>query len=1020
MKKQLIITLTVLILAFTMVGAVSATVDPDSVKYVSPTGNDDNDGSELYPYLTIGKGITSVSVDGTVNVADGTYYEHLTINKNLNLVGQSQENTIIDGSNNGRPITINTGATVSISLFTIRNGRVTGSDTYGGGIYNDGNLTLNNCTVKSNQANPTHIYGHCYGGGIFNYGNMTLKGSTVEYNTATGYSVYGGGINNWGTMTIEDSTVQYNQAISSSDEVMGGGIYNYGTLIINNSNINGNRAQSSYPDDAYGGGIYNRGTLIMDNSNLEGNIASGYDAYGGGIYNYYGTMNISNSNINQNLAEASDTSAYGGGIYLYGGSLTLNNSNINQNTVTGQDGFWAEGGGIYNSGGTMTVTGGSVSSNRVNGGYANGGGISMSYGYHNTVTINDCTIQDNAIYSTSTSKGGGIYYHTGSGYNTATMTITDTIIKGNNATNGGGIYNYQSSLTITGSTIQENNAVIGAGIWNSGTTSISDSTITGNIASIQGGGIHHWSGTLTLTDTNIIHNTATSYGGGISNDGTLNIQNSAINDNTAQFGGGIYNIDREVVLDNSELLRNIATSFEVSGARGGAIFNHYGSLTINNSKINHNTANALSTDSYGGGIYTYGGTLTVTNSNINHNTATAVSNAYGGGIYTYDSMVTMNFNRIVDNSPKAIYHSLDSQYGTVNAEYNWWGSNYDAISSYFGDVDLWPWLYMTFQVDPTSIAQGETSTITANFNLAFDGTTFTPLDPANGHLPDGTLVTFKTDLGEVGSQVVDKPTSNGVATATLNGTQSGLATVNAILDEEELSDTVQITGSEHNLLVNVTGQGTVTKNPDMASYPAGTVVTLTAVANQGWSFSHWTGDLTGSTNPQTITMDGDRSVTAVFVADAPETGIFTRLMVQDAAIRVRNFITSRGVLPNWVRMEDTAGITHYVTMPVFLELSTASLISGANEFKAMDVKTAPKAAGSTIINRNLYKAGYMDMALRVNNFIRNNGVAPNFARSSLGNIRFQALVDSFARIVAFKAERGVLPNYVVINTRRVR
>jgi|GEM_PF-6860488 len=198
------------------------------------------------------------------------------------------------------------------------------------------------------------------------------------------------------------------------------------------------------------------------------------------------------------------------------------------------------------------------------------------------------------------------------------------------------------------------------------------------------------------------------------------------------------------------------------------------------------------------------------------------------------------------------------------------------------------------------------------------------------------------------------------------------------------------------------------------------MVTLTAVANPGWSFSHWTGDQTGNTNPQTINMDADKSVTAVFVENAPETGIFTRLMVQDAARRVRNFITSRGVLPNWVRMEDTAGVTHYVTMPVFLELSTASLISSANEFKAMDVKTAPKPVGSTIVNRNLFRAGYMDMASRVNRFIRNNGVAPNFAWSSLGNIRFQALVDSFARIVAFKAERGVLPNYVVINTRRVR
>lgn len=762
--------------------------------YVATTGSDvTGDGTDANPYRTIAKGITEVNPDGTVNVADGTYQEHLTIGKNVNLVGSSQTGTIIDGTSNGRPVTINGGVTVTMSYFTIQNGRVTGDYVYGGGIYNNGNLTLNNCTVKANQANPTTFYGSSYGGGIYNAGIMTLKGSTVEYNYATGYYAYGGGINNWGAMTIEDSTVEYNNAMSSSDEAQGGGIYNEDTLTIINSTIKGNTAWSTYPDDAYGGGIYNYGTLIMDNTNMEGNIARGYYAVGGGIYNHQnGNMEISNSNINKNEAQASGSSCYGGGIYL-NGSLTLTNSNINENTVTGPSGYSAEGGGIYNSGANMNITGGSVSSNRVNGGDAKGGGISISWGYHNTVAIDGCTIQDNALYSTSTSYGGGIYYLAGPGYNTATMTITDSTIKGNTATNGGGICNYQSTLTITGSTIQENNAIVGAGIWSFGTTSISDSTITGNIASIQGGGIDHRGGTLTVTETDITHNTATSYGGGISNDGTLNIQNSAINDNTAMFGGGIYNIDREVVLDNTELLRNTATGGGVNGARGGAIFNYNGAVTIDNSMINDNTANALSTDSYGGGIYTRGGSLTVTNSNINHNTATAVSNVYGGGIYTYDTTVTMNFNRIVGNSPKAIYHSLDSQYGTVNAEYNWWGSNYDAITSYFGSVDIWPWLYMTFQADPTTIQQGSTATLTANFNNAWDGENpVTPFDPAIGHLPDGTPVTFTTDLGQVGSQTVDKPTVNGVATATLTGTESGLANLSATLDDESLTGTVDI------------------------------------------------------------------------------------------------------------------------------------------------------------------------------------------------------------------------------------
>jgi len=66
------------------------------------------------------------------------------------------------------------------------------------------------------------------------------------------------------------------------------------------------------------------------------------------------------------------------------------------------------------------------------------------------------------------------------------------------------------------------------------------------------------------------------------------------------------------------------------------------------------------------------------------------------------------------------------------------------------------------------------------------------------------------------------------------------------------------------LTVNVTGSGSVGKSPDQASYAHGTVVTLTATPATGWSFSGWSGDLTGTTNPATITMSANRTVTATF------------------------------------------------------------------------------------------------------------------------------------------------------------
>jgi uncharacterized repeat protein (TIGR02543 family) len=49
-------------------------------------------------------------------------------------------------------------------------------------------------------------------------------------------------------------------------------------------------------------------------------------------------------------------------------------------------------------------------------------------------------------------------------------------------------------------------------------------------------------------------------------------------------------------------------------------------------------------------------------------------------------------------------------------------------------------------------------------------------------------------------------------------------------------------------------------------YSAGTVVTLTAVSNSGYSFTSWSGSATGTANPTTVTMSANRSVTANFGA----------------------------------------------------------------------------------------------------------------------------------------------------------
>ena len=54
------------------------------------------------------------------------------------------------------------------------------------------------------------------------------------------------------------------------------------------------------------------------------------------------------------------------------------------------------------------------------------------------------------------------------------------------------------------------------------------------------------------------------------------------------------------------------------------------------------------------------------------------------------------------------------------------------------------------------------------------------------------------------------------------------------------------------------------KVPNQATYHYGDVVQLTANPALGWSFSAWSGDLTGTENPKNITIDGNKAVTATF------------------------------------------------------------------------------------------------------------------------------------------------------------
>ncbi len=70
--------------------------------------------------------------------------------------------------------------------------------------------------------------------------------------------------------------------------------------------------------------------------------------------------------------------------------------------------------------------------------------------------------------------------------------------------------------------------------------------------------------------------------------------------------------------------------------------------------------------------------------------------------------------------------------------------------------------------------------------------------------------------------------------------------------------------NQYTLIINIEGQGTTNPTAGTHTYNQGEIATITATPTTGYIFHHWTGDTTGYNNPATITMNSDKTITAVF------------------------------------------------------------------------------------------------------------------------------------------------------------
>jgi uncharacterized repeat protein (TIGR02543 family) len=78
--------------------------------------------------------------------------------------------------------------------------------------------------------------------------------------------------------------------------------------------------------------------------------------------------------------------------------------------------------------------------------------------------------------------------------------------------------------------------------------------------------------------------------------------------------------------------------------------------------------------------------------------------------------------------------------------------------------------------------------------------------------------------------------------------------------------TVTFLCQEYILTISTTTGGTTNPAPGTYIYDPGAQASVQAIPSSGYQFSGWSGDTSGTTNPVTINMDSDKSVTADFTA----------------------------------------------------------------------------------------------------------------------------------------------------------
>ncbi|MBQ2832017.1 DUF1565 domain-containing protein [Methanobrevibacter sp.] len=435
----------------TVIADGSSQNDGDSVNYyVSDDGSDSNDGSQSSPFKTIGKAVEKTSANKTTNIylADGIYQGdgnvNLTMASNINLIGTSVDNTILDGSNANWLANMTNGV-LNIKALTIKNFFLTinKTGTNAGIITSDSDVNLDNVIISDNIIKTVlgadEEKSTIYTGVLLSTGKITIS-NVVGFNNL---------INNTQGTTLADlrKLADWGCVICSFDSARVDNSYFY--------NNKGSRSSVVY--------AHTLSTLDVMNSVFVNNTAT----YCGGVFLSYlnTTTHISNSYFKKN----NGTNA-GGIIYQQ------RYCNMYVDDCIFEDNYANTGGSLYaHHYSNLTATNCSFSTGRARTGSAIIGADFV------ILNVSDCVfdrntasegaimgdegcqmIVDNCVFTNNVATFGAAVF----GDMINDISVSNSLLVNNSATYGGAIFGtFETTVTITNNTFVGNTAVNGSVVF---------------------------------------------------------------------------------------------------------------------------------------------------------------------------------------------------------------------------------------------------------------------------------------------------------------------------------------------------------------------------------------------------------------------------------------------------------------------------------------------------------------------------------------------------------------------------